>query len=243
MEDFSQNITKVKISNYSAILSLQAVRYSNEQYFSFKTDDGVISKIMFSSNFYDDDSMQYHKVMLQEKLNGSHIELYKQKNKMKDIFEFNHIDKSLSESDVKTLKDFYKHYHKKYWCFKKSYKSYKFLDDVFTISGICLVAIGTISGGITLNPVVLGVVNGAGLIVAGIGKKNNYKRKIEMTRIAFTNYEKVLVELRSALRGDDFNKEEFVDRMKLIDEMIIDQTPIADRFVSRYEKKFGLSKQ
>ena len=162
---------------------------------------------------------------------------------MKDIFEFNHIDKSLSETDVKTLKDFYKHYHKKYWCFKKSYKSYKFLDDVFTISGICLVAIGTISGGITLNPVVLGVVNGAGLIVAGIGKKNNYKRKIEMTRIAFTNYEKVLVELRSALRGDDFNKEEFVDRMKLIDEMIIDQTPIADRFVSRNEKKFGLSKQ
>ena len=162
---------------------------------------------------------------------------------MKDIFEFNHIDKSLSESDVNTLKDFYKHYHKKYWCFKKSYKSYKFLDDVFTISGICLVAIGTISGGITLNPVVLGVVNGGGLIVAGIGKKNNYKRKIEMTRIAFTNYEKVLVELRSALRGDDFNKEEFVDRMKLIDEMIIDQTPIADRFVSRYEKKFGLSKQ
>ena len=162
---------------------------------------------------------------------------------MKDIFEFNHIDKSLSESEVNTLKDFYKHYHKKYRCFKKSYKSYKFLDDAFTISGICLVAIGTISGGITLNPVVLGVVNGAGLIVAGIGKKNNYKRKIEMTRIAFTNYEKVLVELRSALRGDEFNKEEFVDRMKLIDEMIIDQTPIADRFVSRYEKKFGLSKQ
>ena len=162
---------------------------------------------------------------------------------MKDIFEFNHIDKSLSETDVKTLKDFYKHYHKKCWCFKKSYKSYKFLDDVFTISGICLVAIGTISGGITQNPVVLGVVNGAGIIVAGIGKKNNYKRKIEMTRIAFTTYEKVLVELRSALRGDEFNKQEFVDRMKLIDEMIIDQTPIADRFVSRYEKKFGLSKQ
>ena len=162
---------------------------------------------------------------------------------MKDIFEFNHIDKSLSVSEVNTLKDFYKHYHKKYWCFKKSYKSYKFLDDVFTISGICLVAIGTISGGTTLNPVVLGAVNGAGVIVAGIGKKNNYKRKIGMTRIAFTTYAKVLVELRSALRGDEFNKQEFVDRMKLIDEMIIDQTPIADRFVSRYSKKFGLSKQ
>ena len=157
---------------------------------------------------------------------------------MKDIFEFNHIDKSLSESYVKTLKDFYSHYHKKYWCFKRSYKSYKFLDNFFTISGICLVAIGTISGGITLNPVVLGVVNGAGVIIAGVGKKNNYKRKIEMSRIAFTTYEKVLIELRAALRGDEWSKKEFVDRMKLLDEMIIDQTPIADRFESRYKNKF-----
>ena len=157
---------------------------------------------------------------------------------MNDIFEFNHIDKSLSESDVKTLKDFYSHYHKKYWCFKKCYKSYKFLDNFFTISGICLVAIGTISGGITLNPVVLGVVNGAGVIIAGVGKKNNYKRKIEMSRIAFTTYEKVLIALRAALRGDEWSKKEFVDRMKLLDEMIIDQTPIADRFESRYKNKF-----
>ena len=162
---------------------------------------------------------------------------------MKDIFEFNHIDKSLSESEIKTLKDFYSHYHKKYWCFKRSYKSYKCLDNFFTISGICLVAIGTISGGITLNPVVLGVVNGAGVIVAGVGKKNNYKRKIEMTRIAFTTYEKVLVELRAALRGDDWNKQEFVDRMKLIDELIIDQTPISDKFESRYNEKFNIIKE
>ena len=72
-EDFIQNITKVKISNYSAILSLPVVRYTNEQEFTFKTEDGVLSKIMYSSNFYDDDSDQYHKVMLQEKLNGSYI--------------------------------------------------------------------------------------------------------------------------------------------------------------------------
>ena len=72
-EDFSQNITKVKISNYSAILSLQTVRYTIEQEFTFSTDDGVLSKIMYSPNFYDDDSGQYHKVILQEKLNGSYI--------------------------------------------------------------------------------------------------------------------------------------------------------------------------
>ena len=99
-------------------------------------------------------------------------------------------------------------------------------------------AIGTIAGGITLNPVILGVINGAGIIVAGIGKKKNFQRKIEMTKIAFTTYEKVLVELRSALRGDEWDKQEFIDRMKLIDEMIIDQTPISDGFAKKYNKKF-----
>ena len=157
---------------------------------------------------------------------------------MKDIFEFNHIDKSLSELDITTLKDFYSHYHKKYWCFKKSYKRYKLLDETLTLSG-GLVVIGTITGGITLNPIILGVINGAGVVVASIAKMKNYKKKMEMTQIAFTTYEKVLVELRSALRGDEFNKQDFIDRMKLIDEMIIDQTPLADRFVKKYDKKFN----
>ena len=69
-------------------------------------------------------------------------------------------------------------------------------------------------------------------------KRRITKKKIEMSQIAFTTYDKVLVELRSALRGDEFNKQEFIDRMKLIDEMIIDQTPIADRFAKKYNKKF-----
>ena len=157
---------------------------------------------------------------------------------MKDIFEFNHIDPSLSEEDVEIIKNFYRHYHKKNWCYHKLFKSYKFLDNFFTISSLTLVTIGTIAGGITLNPLILGIVNGAGVILAGVGKQNNYKRKIEMTRIAYTTYEKVLVELRSALRGDEWCKVEFIDRMKLIDELIIDQTPTSDVFEERYKRKY-----
>ena len=56
----------------------------------------------------------------------------------------------------------------------------------------------------------------------------NYKKKIEMTRIAYTTCETVLVELRSALRGDEFSKDLFINKMKIIDEMIIDQTPLPD---------------
>ena len=66
-------VTKVNISNYSTTLTLNNANYTNDQYFDFITDDGVLSKIMFSPNFYDFDSEQFHRVMLQEKLNGSYV--------------------------------------------------------------------------------------------------------------------------------------------------------------------------
>ena len=73
VENFNNNITRGKISNYNALLDLRSVRYTNEQKFEFTTEDGVLSKIMFSPNFYNTDSEQYHKVLLQEKLNGSYV--------------------------------------------------------------------------------------------------------------------------------------------------------------------------
>ena len=154
------------------------------------------------------------------------------------IFEFNHIDSLLTEDEISTLKEFYKYYHKKFWCFKKTFKHFKIIDESVTITGILLVIIGTISGGLTLNPIVLGVINGFGILLTNFGKIKNYKKKIEMLKIAFTSYEKVLVELRSALRGDEFNKEQFIDKMKVIDEMIIDQTPLAHKYVKLYDKKY-----
>ena len=147
----------------------------------------------------------------------------------KDIFEFNHIEK-------KTIKKFYAYYHKKFSCFKKTYEHFKIIDESINISGILLMIIGT--GGLTMNPIVLGVINGLGIVLTNVGKMKNYKKKIEMTKIAFTTYDKVLVELRSALRGDEFDKDLFIDKMKVIDEMITDQTPLVDKFTKKYDKKY-----
>ena len=69
-------------------------------------------------------------------------------------------------------------------------------------------------------------------------KNKEFQKKDWNGAIAFTNYEKVVVELRSALRGDEFNENEFIDKMKIMDEMIIDKTPSADRFVKKYQKKY-----
>ena len=131
----------------------------------------------------------------------------------KVIFEFNHTDNLLSEEEIKTIKEFYEYYRKKFWCFKKTYKRFKILDESINIYGILLMIIGTISGGLTMNPIILGVINGVGIVLTNVRKMENYKKKIEMTTIAFTTYEKVLVELRS------------------------DQTPLADKFTKKYDKK------
>ena len=72
-EHFDTNVTKVKISNYSSTITIPAVQYNVNQRCKFTTEDGELNSLMFSPNFYDFDSEQFHKVMLQEKLNGSYI--------------------------------------------------------------------------------------------------------------------------------------------------------------------------
>ena len=72
-ENFDTNVAKVKISNYSSTLTIPAVQYNVNQRWKFTAEDGVISKLMYSPKFYDFDSEQFHKVMLQEKLSGSYI--------------------------------------------------------------------------------------------------------------------------------------------------------------------------
>ena len=72
-ESFNSNVAKLNISNYSSTLTLNSTVYANDQYWTLRIDDGVIYRLMSSPNFYDIGSDQYHKVMLQEKLNGSYV--------------------------------------------------------------------------------------------------------------------------------------------------------------------------
>ena len=72
-ESFNSNVAKLKISNYSGTLTLNSTVYANDQYWTLRIGDGIIYRLMSSPNFYDFDSEQYHKVMIQEKLNGSYV--------------------------------------------------------------------------------------------------------------------------------------------------------------------------
>ena len=65
---------KASISNYSGTLTLSSALTSQTTYtFRIFSGDATIYKIMYTPNFHDLDSLEFHGIMLQEKLNGSYV--------------------------------------------------------------------------------------------------------------------------------------------------------------------------
>ena len=130
-----------------------------------------------------------------------------------NIFDFNHISKDLSEDIEKTLKNFYKFYHKKWWCYNKVFKSNKRKSISLTILSAGSIISGAAAGGITLNPIILGVLTSLGVISKVLPNFKKYDKKVESTRYASTTYKKVLDALRMYLRRGNqmYNHEDFVN--------------------------------
>ena len=65
---------KASVSNYSGTLTLSSALASQSTYtFRIFSEDAIIYKIMYTPNFHDLDSIEFHRIMLHKKLNGSYI--------------------------------------------------------------------------------------------------------------------------------------------------------------------------
>ena len=117
-----------------------------------------------------------------------------------NFFHFNRIDKSKTK-EIQEIKELYKYYHYKFWCHQKAYKDFKKLNLLLNMSSTGLIVIGTVAGGMTANPAIIGSISGAGLALKTFSETKNYKRKIEMSTFSYTTYQKILLDLRTALRG------------------------------------------
>ena len=95
---------------------------------------------------------------------------------------YNHISKDLSDDEVNKLKQWYSYYHKLYTCFKWKYKKLNKVNLSLNMVSLGLTVSGTIAGGVTLNPIILGCISGPGILIQGYLSKSNIKTKIEMCR-------------------------------------------------------------
>ena len=122
---------------------------------------------------------------------------------MRDIFEFNHINQTLSAEKVKILKDLYRYYHKKHYGYEKLHRGFRGKNFVCNLSAGKLIISAAVAGGITLNPAVMATLTGVGLTLKAVqALRNSIKKWIEqiwpvsntrksLTRFAFTSEEKI----------------------------------------------------
>ena len=160
----------------------------------------------------------------------------------KTILDFNHIDPSIPPEQLEEIQKLYSTYKRLWWCYKQVYQKQKLLDLVEKISSSALVASGIVVGGATLNPVVLGVISGMGLILKTIQEAKNRGKKIEKAKFAFTNYEKALSALKFALRGGEFDERKFLVEMETLDGIVIDFGLNQEKFERKFRDKHDVGR-
>ena len=138
------------------------------------------------------------------------------------MYDFNHIDPSLSEEKVEMLKVLYAYYHKKHFGYEKLYRSYCRKNFVCNLSAGKLIITAAMAGGITLNPAVIATLTGVGLILKAVASLKKYDKKTDQANFARIEYRKILDEIRYFLSGEPFDEKTLLDRLKLIDDFVTD---------------------
>ena len=156
----------------------------------------------------------------------------------KSIFNWNHISDKLTEDQIKELKALYKNYHRLFKCYEWKYKKLKRLKLSLEMTSISLVTIGGIVGAVTANPIILGCISGPGVLIQGYLTKSNLINNVERCKFAYTTYKKILVQLKSFLRGLEYDDVMLLSDLKILDDIIIDQCPCIDNYFDKYNSKF-----
>ena len=160
------------------------------------------------------------------------------KSELKSCIKFNHISKDLSTDEKQKLFDLYFYYHKLAVCYKWKYKSLKRLVLLAHMTSIGLTSIGTVVGGVTMNPIILGALAGTGVMIKGYMPHSDVTNKVERCKFAYTSYEKVLTQIRSSLREIPSDEKIFLSEVRFPDDTVTDSCPPIDRLFVKYESKY-----
>ena len=156
----------------------------------------------------------------------------------KNIFNWNHISNDLNEDKISELKALYRNYHRLFKCYQWKYKKLKHLKMSLEMSSISLTVIGSVVGAVTLNPIVIACVAGPGILIQGYLTKSDLDNRVDRCRFSYTTYKKILVQLKSFLRGLPYDISLFLSDVKLQDDIIIDLCPSIDHYFGKYNSKF-----
>ena len=122
---------------------------------------------------------------------------------------------------------------------KQAHESCKRKDLILSAASVVVTTGGLAGTAVFLPAVAIGV---CGIVLGVIAKKKNYARKIEMTRYAYTSYQKVLNTLRACLRGESYDSIFLIRDLHMLDDNIADLCPSVDdvKLGQKYEEIFDV---
>ena len=154
------------------------------------------------------------------------------------IISFNHISNQLNEDEISKLKALYRCYHRLQKCYQWKYKRLRRLKLSLELSSIGLTTLGAIIGGVTLNPIILASLSGSGIMIQAYLTKSDLNKRVDRSHFAYTSYHKILIQLKSFLRGLPYDENMFLSDIKILDDIVIDQCPSIDKYFNKYNSKF-----
>ena len=152
----------------------------------------------------------------------------------KNIFDWNHISDKLSTDEVDELKTYYLSDHRKCWAFKKAYKRFKLFKFIGNSLSI-LTASGGIASAIATGGISLIAISTVALLVKGYMEHKGLDLKIQNCTYAYQSYQHLLIMIREAMRSGDLNRESLINQMTSVDNFVIDNSPIIDKYLKMYD--------
>ena len=158
-------------------------------------------------------------------------------DRCKSIFDWNHISDKLTEEQIEELKSYYHTYHKKCWAYKqasKRLKKWKLLGNSLSI----VFASGGLASSLATGGISLIAISTLALLIQGWMKHKDLNLKIQNCTYAHQSYQHLLNIIKDTMRSGDFKLSYIHITMKNIDDYVTDNSPIVDKYLSRYDEKF-----
>ena len=159
------------------------------------------------------------------------------KEKRKSIFNCNHISDELTEEQIEELKSYYHTYHKKCWVYKqasKRLKKWRILGNSLSI----IFASGGFASSLATGGVGLVAISTASIIIQGWMIHKELDLNIHKRTYAHQSYQHLLNEIKYMMRSGNFNSSYIYNIMKNHDDFVTDSSPIVDKYLIKYDKKF-----
>ena len=159
------------------------------------------------------------------------------KDRRKNIFDWNHISDKLTEEQIKELKMYYQTYHKKCWGYKQAMKRFKMWNLIGDSLSIVF-ASGGLASSLATGGTSLIVISAVALLIQGWMKHKDLDLKIQNCLFAYQSYQHLLIAIKDMMRSGEYQQNNLLSIMKNIDDFISDTSPVVDKYLLQYDKKF-----